>query len=107
MEIIRGNYPMVGFFIPDGDTTQNRIAFKYRIVSEPLQSYSSTPNGLIDVGTGATIITSTKFQYTSKSKVIMNDILYSVNSITPVITDAMAQGLVKKKLMSEYIISLV
>jgi hypothetical protein len=107
MELLRGNYPMVGFFIPDGDTNQNRIAFKYRIVSDAFQSYTTTPNGLIDVGTGATIITSTKFQYTSKSKVIMNDILYSVASITPVITDAMAQGLVKKKLLTEYIIALV
>lgn len=106
MELLRGNYPMVGFFIPDGDTAQNRIAFKYRISADAVQTYSSTPNGLIDVGTGATIVTSTKFQYTSKSKVIMNDILYSVISITPVITDAMAQGLVKKKLMTEYIITL-
>jgi hypothetical protein len=107
MEIIRGNYPMVGFYIPDGDTAQNRIAFKYRIVSDAFQSYNSTPNGLIDVGTGATIITSTRFAFTTKAKVIMNDILYSVANIQPVITDAMAQGLVKKKLMTEYVITLV
>jgi hypothetical protein len=107
MELLRGNYPMVGFFIPDSDNTQNRISFRYRIVSEAFQSYTTTPNGLIDIGTGATIVTSTKFTYGPKAKVIMNDILYSVASITPVITDAMAQGLVKKKLMTEYVIALV
>lgn len=106
MELLRGNYPMVGFYIPDGDTAQNRIPFRYRIVSDAVQSYSSTPNGLIDVGTGATIVTNTKFAYNTKAKVIMNDILYSVISITPVITDAMAQGLVKKKLMTEYVLVL-
>jgi hypothetical protein len=107
MELLRGNYPMVGFYIPDGDTAQNRISFRYRIVSDAFQSYTTTGNGLVDVGTAATIVTSTKFAFSTKAKVIMNDILYSVQSITPVITDAMAQGLVKKKLLTEYIINLV
>lgn len=107
MELLRGNYPMVGFYIPDGDTAQNRIPFRYRIVSDAFQAYTTTGNGLVDVGTGATIVTSTKFAFSTKAKVIMNDILYSVQSITPVITDAMAQGLVKKKLLTEYVIALV
>lgn len=109
MDIVRGNYPQVAYFIPDGDLGSSRIPFRYRMVSEPFQSFNVVAGGLIDTGTGGTIITGTKLEYNSKDKpkVIMNDILYSVSSIQPVITDAMAQGLVKKKLLAEYVIVLV
>lgn len=107
MDLVRGNYPQVGYFIPDGNTMEGRIAFKFRMVSEPFQAYNVVAGGLIDTGTGGVIITSTKLEYKPKAKVIINDVLYSVKSIQPVITDPMTQGLLKKKLLAEYIITLV
>lgn len=106
MILVRGDFPKVGWFIPDGDDLGVRIPFRYRMVSDSTQFFNSPVGGLLDIGSAATIVTGTKFTMKNKSKVIINDILYSVKSITPFITDSVTEGLVKQKLLAEYVVQL-
>lgn len=104
--IIKGEFPNIAYYIPDGKNLQARIPFRCRIESPSGQAFSVNLNGLIDTGIGATISTPVKLEYKSGAKVLLNDILYSVGAIQPYIPDSMAQGLVKQKINVEYIIAL-
>lgn len=106
MDFIRENFPNVAYFIPDGINLNSRIPIKCRILDEEGQFFQVNLSGLIDVGTSATISTPTKLDMGKNSKIILNDVLYSIKSIIPYLPDPSIQGLIKKKVGSEYIIQL-
>lgn len=107
MYILHGDFPLIGQYLPDKNNQQERIPFKCRILNDAPQFFTTKAGGLIDVGTNLTIITPKRFQFVSGASVIIDGILYSVSSITPIIPDNVVQGFVKRKLLAEYVIQLV
>ena len=56
---------------------------------------------------GAQLVTYKNFKFTTQSKVLWNNVLYSVQSIIPYIPDPAMQGFTKKRTQIEYIMNLV
>lgn len=107
MSIFREGFPNVAYFIPDKNNLTARIAFKCRIVSDAPQFFNQPIAGMVDVGTNMTIVTWKRLDYKVGAKVLFNDVLYSVQSITPFIPDPSRAGFTKQKLQAEYLIQLV
>ena len=106
MSIFNSGFPNVAYFLPTGEG--EKIAIKCRILTESPQVYAQPTAGLIDVGSqGMTISTWKKITINSKSKMIVNDVLYSIQSIVPVVADPYSQGFTKTKNRTEYYIQLV
>ena len=105
----KGNYPLVADYIPDGSNTQARIAFRCRKVSEAAQFFSENIGGVLDTGTNLTIITPKRFKYkaTDEPKVIIDGIVYSVESINPFVPDQANVGPFSRKINAQYLIQLV
>ena len=101
-----GNFPLLAFFLPDEDNQQVRTPFKYRSITEGGAFYSQSLSGLVDVGTNLTMITPKRLVFTKGSRVLVDGIIYSVNSINPFIPDNAAQGIFKRKLNAQYLIQL-
>lgn len=98
MDYFSPNMPLQAYFIEDDKTMSQRIPFRCRIVEEGGLFYNRVIGGMIDQGTNAVIITKTELPLKkSGSKVILDDILYSVISIQPYIPDTVAQGVFKRK----------
>jgi hypothetical protein len=104
----REGFPSIAYYIQDGNNLGSRIAFKCRVLQDDgPQFFSQTVGGLVDVGANARIITHRKLEFKQNAKVLWNDVLYSVQSITPFIPDPSMQGFTKRKLQAEYLIQLV
>lgn len=105
MDIFDSNMPKHAFFIPSG-TVSTRIPFRCRLETDGAQFYTRNIGGLLDTGTNAVIVTKKELEYQTGAKVIIDDILYSVISITPFIPDTVAQGIYKRKAKTQYVIQL-
>lgn len=105
MDIFDGNMPKQAYFIPSGNIS-TRIPFRCRLEGDAAQFYTQNIGGLIDTGTSALIVTKRKFDYKQGAKVILDDILYSVISITPFIPDTVAHGIFRRKASTRYVIQL-
>jgi hypothetical protein len=103
MEWFYNDMPQMAFYIPEENT---RIPFKCRMITEGGQFYTRNIGGLLDTGTNAILITRAPLKYKSGAKVIVDDILYSVVSITPFIPDSVATGVFKRKNHSYYTVAL-
>jgi hypothetical protein len=103
MELFFNDMPQVAYYIPEENT---RIPFKCRLISDGGQFYTRNVGGLLDNGTNAILVTRAPLKYKNGAKVIMDDILYSVVSITPFIPDSVATGVFKRKTQSYYTIAL-
>lgn len=97
MQIFSPNMPLQAYFIEDEQHPHQLIPFRCRIVEEGGVFYNRVAGGVVDTGTNAMIITQKDLPYKSGSKVLMDDILYSVISIQPFIPDTVAQGIFKRK----------
>lgn len=106
MYILHGDFPLIGQYLPDKTNQQERIPFKCRIVSDAPQFFTTVLGGLMDIGTSLTIVTPKHLEYVTGARVIIDGVMYSVNSVTPYIPDQVAQGFVQRKLLAEYIIQL-
>jgi hypothetical protein len=105
MEYIYGDMPQLAFFLEDGAAT-NRVPFRCRLEQEGAQFYTRNIGGLIDTGTNAVIVTKQPLKYKTGARVLMDDILYSVISITPFIPDSITQGIFKRKPSTQYVLQL-
>lgn len=103
--MFRGNFPEVAYFIADPKDLQNRTRFKCRVTTAPGQFFTQAIPGLMDTGTGLQLVTPTSFTMRPGSKVLYNDVLYTVSAISPYIPDAMSQGFIKSKTLVEYVIT--
>ena len=106
MSYFRGGFPNVAYYIEDSNNLQSRVPFKCRVVQDAGVAFSQSLTGLVDIGRSAQLVTYVNFKYKPGSKVIWNDILFSVVSITPYIPDTVNQGFVKPKLYAEYLMVL-
>jgi hypothetical protein len=104
-----GGYPLIAYYIPKGSNTQSRIVFRCRKVSEAAQFFSQNINGVIDTGTNLTIIAPKRFDFVAKDKpkVIIDGIIYSVESINPYVPDQANVGPFNRKKNVQYLIQLV
>lgn len=108
MSVFNPGFPNVAYFIPDGDNLGQKIAIKYRTISESPQVYHQVIGGVSDIGEmGMVISTWKKLEVEANSKMSVNDILYSVQSIRAVVADQYSQGFTKAKNRTEYYIELV
>lgn len=105
MDVFSGNMPQIAFFLEDAAAT-NRIKFKCRIEQDGAQFYTRNIGGLIDTGTNAVIVTNKPLKYKNGARVIMDDIMYSVISITPFIPDNVPHGMLKRKAFTQYVMQL-
>jgi hypothetical protein len=103
MELFYNDMPQIAFYIPEGNT---RIPFKCRRISDGGQFFTRSAGGLMDSGTSAVLVTRAPLKYTNGSKVILDDILYSVTAITPFIPDSVSAGVFKRKTQTYYTITL-
>lgn len=103
----RDGFPSIAYYIPDAKNLQGRIPFKCRILEETPQFFTQSASGLTDIGMGAQLVTYKNFTFTTQSKVLWNNVLYSVQSIIPYIPDPAMQGFTKKRTQIEYIMNLV
>ena len=101
-----GNYPLVGIFLPDKANPNERIPFKYKMLEDTTQFFT-TIGGLIGSGIAMSIITPKKIDYKEGSKVIIEGIKYSISSITVRIPDKAVGMTIRRKINAEYIIGLV
>jgi hypothetical protein len=104
MDIFDSNMPKQAYFMYAEDKT--RIPFRCRLEGDATQFYTRNIGGLIDTGTSALIVTKKQFDYKAGAKVIVDDILYSVISITPFIPDNIAHGVFRRKASTQYVIQL-
>lgn len=107
MSVFKQGFPNVAYYIENKNGTSARIAFKCRILEEEFQYYTQPAAGLADIGGKLTISTWKKLNYKPGAKVILNDIFYSVEAITPYIPDPIAGGFTKNKKSTEYLIQLM
>ena len=107
MAVFNAGFPSVAFYIPDKDNLNARIPFKCRILDEGAQFYSQPISGGVDIGASAALITWKKFEFKTGAKVILNDVLYSVESISPYIPDPAMLGFVRGKANAEYVFRLI
>lgn len=108
MSYFREGFPSIAYYISNGDNLGSRLAFKCRVVQEDgAQFFTQTVAGLVDVGANARLITYKKLYFEQNAKVLWNDVLYSVQSITPFIPDPSVAGFTKRKMQTEYLIQLV
>lgn len=105
MDPFEGNMPQIAFFLEDAEAT-NRVKFKCRIEQDGAQFYTRNIGGLIDTGTNAVIVTKKPLEYKSGARVIMDDIMYSVISITPFIPDNIVNGIRRRKASTQYVLQL-
>lgn len=105
--MFREGFPNVGYYIPDKSNLSARVAFKCRIVNDAPQFFNQPIAGLVDVGTNLTLVTWKNLPFKNGAKVLFNDVLYSVQSITPFIPDPSRAGFVKQKLQAEYLLQLI
>lgn len=103
----REGFPLIAYFIPDGSNLQARIPFKCKVDEESPQFFTQSASGLTDIGTRARIVTYMNFKYTNNSKVLWNNVLYSVESIIPFVPDPSVGGFSKKRVAVEYIFNLI
>ena len=102
-----GNYPIIAYYVQDKDNLQGRTAFRCRKVNEDSQFFAESSSGLIDIGRGGlTLVTPKKLTYATGAKVIVDGILYTVNSMSLYIPDAVAQGPFSRKMNAIYMIQL-
>ena len=108
LSYFREGFPSIAYYIQDGDNLGSRIPFKCRVLEEDgAQFFTQTVAGLVDVGSNARLITYKRLFFKQNAKVLWNDVLYSVQSITPFIPDPSAAGFTKRKMQTEYFIQLV
>lgn len=106
MYTYNGNYPLVGIFLPDKANPNERIPFRYKMLEDTTQFFT-TNNGLIDSGISMSIITPKKIDYKEGSKIIIEGIKYSISSVTVRIPDKIVGITIRRKINAEYIIGLI
>lgn len=107
MYTYNGNYPLYAVFLPDPKNSGHRIPFKCRIESDSGQFYTLSTAGLRDIGQELTIVTPKNFKKTEGARVIMDGIVYSVQSVRASIPDKTIGGTLNRKINAEYYIELI
>ena len=97
MDYFSPQMPLQAYFIEDDQTLNQRIPFRCRIVEEGGPYYQRNIGGLTESGYTAVILTKTNLPYKNGSKVILDDITYSVVSVRPFIPDTTAQGIFRRQ----------
>lgn len=106
MYTYNGDYPLVGILIPDKTNPNERIPFKYKMLEDTTQFFT-TSGGLMDSGIAMSIVTPKKIDYVEGAKIIIEGIKYSISGITVRIPDKAIGMTIRRKINAEYIIGLV